>query len=82
MQSQTGNSMTDQIYSLYKNTVVQHLLSPTQSNQTSVVQKPLISSSNASMNKIEEIEPEPEIIQQKNPHKLQSARSGEVVEDF
>lgn len=55
MQSDAGMSDTDQIYSLYKRTVVQNLLHP---------QKVHLFQSTISMNKIEEIEPEPEVDKQ------------------
>ena len=52
MQSEAGTSHTDQIYNLYKKTVIQNLLHP---------QKVQMFSSSVSMNKIDEIEPEPEV---------------------
>jgi len=58
IQSEAGTSNTDQIYNLYKNTVIQNLLHPT---PVTVVKPVTISSSTTSMKKIEEIEPEPEI---------------------
>ena len=52
MQSDSGSSHTDQIYNLYKKTVIQNLLHP---------QKVQMFNSSVSMNKIDEIEPEPEV---------------------
>lgn len=58
MQSESGTSHTDQIYNLYKKTVIQNLLHP---------QKAQMFNSSVSMNKIDEIEPEPEVEKNNSP---------------
>ena len=59
IQSQSGDQKTDQIYTLYQTTCIQHM---TQQNTASKIVASAFNknSTTHSMNKIEEIEPEPE----------------------
>lgn len=62
IQSQSGDQKTDQIYTLYQTTCIQHM---TQQNIASKIVASAFNknSTTHSMNKIEEIEPEPEMEQ-------------------
>ena len=87
MQSDAGTSNTDQIYSLYQQSVTSQLLNKPAAPSQPIKKLPVtVSSSATSIKKIEEIEPEPEIerVSPKIAAKNQSApiRTSEKVEDL